>query len=224
MKNIVKTIERILAVEPDLDKQLNPIKTKSEKYPGKKNYYWTQLLKILNDEIPQDHPKRSEIKNILNEKKPAKKVLQTFETPTKIETIVGIIPEHLEGKLRKYDRCQIDLAKRSIEAKLVHDEENMIDVVRKMEILELKQRKIWTELKDYFKLWGPDGASTYLIRKKDSVLVLTKVNNDRSQGLFDAIGGGSDGIMRLDPDMIKRFLRGLLPPQSGLLPPPSDDE
>ena len=181
MKNISKTIEKILAVEPSLEKQLNPIKSKSKKYPGKRDYYWTQLLKILNVGITQDHPKRIEIQNILNDRKQSKKNLQSFDTPTSIETVVGTIPEHLECRLRKYDRTQIELAKQSIEAKLTHVEEKMIDVIRKSELLELKQKKVWIELKDHFKLWGAEGPSTYLIRKKDSVLVLTQVNSEEIQ-------------------------------------------
>jgi hypothetical protein len=220
MKNLGRTIDQILKIEPSLEAHLSPIKTKWERYPKKVTAYWEQVLKILNAEITPQHPKRVEIQSVLTVKKPVQKNKYTFEPPSKAETVVGIIPEHLEGRLKRYDRQQIDIAKMGVEARLTHNTEMLISLTRRAELLEINQKKIWAEIKDHFRLWSTDGPVTFLVRKKDNILILTAVQPPQvpsipSQGPSE----GESFLMRLDPEMLRRFFKFFnINPPPGMFP------
>jgi hypothetical protein len=201
LKNLSKTVDKILAIEPTLSDKLLPIKEKWEKSARK--VYWKQLLTILNTEVPAQHPHRLEIKKLFLSKKSYKKHFYTFDPIGSNENIIGTIPENLECKFKKYDLIGINLAKKAMEAKMTKNKELMITINKAGENLDIKQRKLWIELKNYFNLWGI--SSTYLIRSKDSALVLTSIPADR--------GGGDTGSIEpiiLGPEEFKKFLR-LLP-------------
>ncbi len=211
MRNLSKTVDRILKYEPALESQLLPIKEKWNKGP-KKYIYWTQLLKILNKEITPDHPQRDNIQNIISNKR---KVIvhksYTFEEPSKFETVVGIIPEFLEDRVRRNDRLQIEYAKLTLEAKMTHNNELTADVLRKCEKLDIEQKKVWVDIKDYFKLWSVEVPTSFFIRTKGSLLALTSIRlpqdqREQSDGMPDSY------IIRMNNEMIKRFLKFFNPP------------
>lgn len=100
MRNLSKTVDRILKIEPSLQDQLMPIKIKWDK-GSRKAPCWKQLLKVLNDLVPVDHPKRKDIQNIFVPKRGIPKKLYTFEPPSPLESVIGPIPEHLDSGIRK---------------------------------------------------------------------------------------------------------------------------
>lgn len=221
MKDFGKTVDRIIKIEPNLDIRLTPIKIKWEKYPKKATTYWEQLLKVLNTEVGPQHPKRAEIQGILSFKRKPTKKIYSFEFPTESETVQGFIPEHLEYRLKKYDRMQIDLAKMGIEARLTHNRDLAIKLARQSEFLEANQKKLWVEIKDYFKLWAVEGPITFFIRlHKDGCLVLTSISTmQRGPQGMQGQDNGDSFLMRLDPDVLKKFFRFLnIQPPPGLLP------
>ena len=79
MKHLGRTIDKILKVEPALGPHLMDIKEKWEKSPTHNTFYWRRLLKVLNDEIVPQHPKRIEIQNLLLPKRKIQRNLYTFE-------------------------------------------------------------------------------------------------------------------------------------------------
>ena len=223
MRNLSKTVDRILRIEPTLEAYLLPIKSKWDKGP-KRTSYWKQLFKVLNAEIPVEHPKRFEIQNLfINKNKKFIKKSYTFEVPSPIETIVGTIPEHLEGRLRRIDRLQVDLAKKATEAKMTHNENLMIEVTKRGERLDIEQRKVWLDVKNYFNIWNVGAPTSFFIRYKDPLLVLTsiKMNNPPTPGQPVLPEGMPDSYaIRLDPEIMKKLFRFLnnMPPE---IPPES---
>jgi hypothetical protein len=217
MLNLGRTIDRILEIEPNLSPQLISLKGKWEKKP--KKLYWKKLFDVLNTEIVPQHPKRAEIQSILVPKKRTTEKKSTFEAPTPVETVVGTIPENLECRLRRMDKNQIELASKSTEARMTHDTSLMLKLIRKTELLEIEQRKIWFELKDHFSLWGLDGPINYLVRSKDTTLILTCVSSnprfpERNISSEEKSGppvfhesSSENFIIRMDSDMIKRFFK-----------------
>jgi hypothetical protein len=213
MRNLSKTVDRILKVEPALESQLLPIKSKWER--SNRSIYWKQLLKILNTVVTSDHPKRQEIRNIFIKKPVTSKVRYTFDAPSQIERVLGVVPEDLECKLRKYDRLQVALSKKALEAQMTHDETLINDVSRKHEKLEIKQKIAWSTLKDRFKLWDINEPTSFFIREKDSLLVLTATKTP--QGPFG--GGTGRSVIPIDQDTIQKLLRllgpGFMPSEGG---------
>lgn len=225
MKNLGKTIDKIIKIEPSLEARLTSIKVKWERYPQKNIYYWKQFLDILNTEIPVQHPKRIEIQNaVVPSKKTEKTPCHTFEEPTLAETVVGIIPENLEGLIRKYDRQQIELAKKGVVARMTHDAGAMLEVIRATEFLEIKQRKLWADLKDQFKFWSSEGPTTFLVRKKGPMLILTSVQLPQPQQHIPPPPTGGEAmpetfVIRMDPDILKKFFKYFnLTPPPGMFP------
>jgi len=220
MKHLDKIVDQILKIEPTLETQLLPIKTKWEK--SNRTAYWKQLFQILNSKIPAQHPRRSEIQKIFIPKHTKiKKKIHTFESPSAIETVIGVLPEPMDCKIRKYDRMQIDLSKTILEARMTHNNELMINSMQKFEKLELKQKEAWVEIKDHFNLWSVNEPTSFFIRERDHLLVLTAV---KSQGGGSGGGEGPDGsgyMLRLDPEMLKKLMKyfNLNPPPSGFFPP-----
>ena len=221
MKNLSKTVDRILKIEPALEVQLLPIKMKWEK-THRNEYYWKQLLSILNTEIPPIHPKRSLIQNIFISRKKVQKKLYTFESPSPLEIVIGVIPEYLESRIRHQDRLQVEYAKISLEAKLTHNRPLMVEIIKKTEKLEIAQKKIWMEIKDYFKLWDIEIATSYFIRSQGTILTLTSIALGGSRGPgFDSPEGY---FIKMDGDMLKKFYRMMnITPPPGLTPPPESE-
>ncbi len=224
MKGLSKIVDKILKIEPSLQSQLVPIKVKWEK--SNRAAYWKQMLKILNTAIPQQHPKRKEIQNVfLSRRRPIVKKLQTFEPPSPVEAVIGVLPEPIECRVRRFDRMQIDLSKRMLESKMTHNISMMTDSMRRYEKLELKQKQIWIEIKDHFNLWKIDDPSSFFIRERDRLLVLTSVKMNSPSGSGGGLQGSGDSpdggfAVKLDPEMLKKLLKYLnINPPPGLLPP-----
>jgi hypothetical protein len=221
MKNLGKTIDQILKIEPNLEAQLIPIKIKWKKYPGRVMVYWGDLIKILNAEIGPEHSKRLEIQRVLTLKRKIAKKTYTFEPPTENETVVGVIPEPIECRIKKYDRIQIDIAKAGLEAKLTHNNEMIISLIRRADLVDLQQKKLWTELKDHFQLWATEGPVSFFIRqRKDGCLILTAIRLMQPCSHTPQQGQENDSfLMRLDPEVLKRFFKFLnIQPPPGFLP------
>ena len=215
MKNLGITIDRILRVDPTLDTQLLPIKSKWEKYPSRTMKYWKELGDVLNS--IQNHPKWSEIRSIVLPKKHSVRKLCSFEPPTRNERVVGIIPENISDRIRRHDRSTINVAKKRMEAAMTKNMELMAYVSRQENLMEILMKRIWFELKDYFKLW--DKPASYGIRKQDPFLSIVLIPDTQVM----PGPNGQAGIMRIDPETMKRFLGMLgMEPPSDILPPDND--
>lgn len=227
MKNLSKTVDRILKIEPSLEALLIPIKIKWDKGP-RKMIYWKQLFKILNSEIPKTHPKRFEIQNIFSVKKSSvKKKLYTFEFPSLNETVIGTIPEHLEGIIRRNDRMKIKHAKQILEAKLTHNDVLMVEANKQSEKLEIEEKKIWFNIKNYFNIWKVNVPTSFFIREKEGLLVLTAIDYP-SGPIMGSPDTPDSFVIRMNNDIFKKFLKYLndFPPFPGFQPPtlPESDQ
>jgi hypothetical protein len=225
MKSLDKIVDKIIKIEPKLQEQLVPLKSKWEK--SNRLSYWKQLLKILNKEITPQHPRRLEIQNIfISRRVKGHRKLQTFEPPSQLEGVVGVLPEPIDCKIRRYDRMQIDLSKKVLEARMTHNYDLMSAVMRQYEKLDLKQKQVWMEIKDHFDLWKVDDPTSFFIREKDRLLVLTSVKINPNGGNSGPINGGDspEGFIKLDPELLKKFMKYFnLNPPPGLLPPPGNE-
>jgi hypothetical protein len=215
LRNLAKTIDKILNIYPNLEDQLLPIKLLWVK--NHRNLYWEKLLNVLNSKIDINDSRRLQIQNVLNPKKRIPKILNTFEPPTPLETIIGVIPENIGSQLRKYDRLQVSYAKITIEAKMTHNRAMLIDVMKKTEKLEIAQKKLWMEVKDHFNLWDVDNPSSFFIRSQGPVLVLTTIKlGGQGRGPGGIPHDPSEGFfIKMDGDTLKKFFRYINTP----LPP-----
>jgi len=210
MKSLGRTIDQILKIEPMLEEALVPIKNRWKRYPSKTMTYWKELLDCLNSKDLLNHPKRTEIKNILTIKRKTSKKIFSFDATTTNDRVLGIIPENVSDRIKSIDRQTIDLAKKRIEASMTHDEETMAYVSRKDVMLEIGYKKIWVDLKDHFHLW--DKNTNVTIKRHGDVLVLVELPSPSQLQLL------GPGVMRMDPDMLKQFFKflGMDPPEMGI--------
>ena len=220
MKNVSKTVDRILKIEPTLDALLVPIKIKWEK-THRNELYWTKLMKVLNSEIIPGHPKRTQIQSLLAPRKKPPKKLYTFEIPGSTESIVGPIPEHIEGRLRRLDHLQVEYAKMATGARMTHNEPMLMDLTKKFEKLDIDQKRLWWEIKEHFNLWSVGSSTSFFIRYKEPLLVLT------SERILGGPGNGPGPVgpsnpsgegffVKMDSDMLRKFFRSLnIPPPPG---------
>jgi hypothetical protein len=115
---------------------------------------------------------------------------------------------------------QLDIAKAGLEARLTHNNEMMTTLTRRAEIVDIQQKKLWSELKDHFKLWATEGPISFLIRqRKDGCLVLTAVRSVQQYPQAQRGQETDSFLMRLDPEVLKRFFKFLnIQPPPGFLP------
>lgn len=216
MKNLSKIVDQIIKIEPELKPQLLTIKTKWEN--SNKIIYWKQLLKILNTEITMEHPKRSVIENLLNpKKKTIPKKINTFEPPSPSETVVGVLPENMECKIRRQDRLQVEYSKSAVEARMTHNTALMVDINKKCELLEIEQKKLWVDIKNHFNLWEVSTPSSFFVRSQGPLLVLTVLTLS-STGFLPGNNDGESPV-KIDPEMMWKLIRFLKQQ-----PPNKDDE
>ena len=224
MMALNKIVDKILKIEPSLQDRLIPIKDKWER--SNKVIYWKQLLEVLNVVVPKNHPKRLEIQRIFTKKPRTAKKIQTFELPSPAETVVGVLPEQMDCRIRRYDRLQIVLSKNLLEARMTRNTALAVETMRRYEKLDLKQKQVWMNIKDHFNLWKMDDPTSFFIREQNHLLVLTSIKMNGSGGgngvLLNPSGDPDNLAIRLDPEMLKKFLKmfGLNPPP-GFLPPPT---
>jgi len=211
MKNLGRTIDRILKVDPSLEEKLTPIKNKWKKYPSKALNYWKELLTLLNAPPLMVHPRRSEIKELIVPKTPVKRApIYSFEDVTHTDKILGVIPENIADTIRRHDRQSIDLAKMSTEADITRNMALKIELNRREAQLDINSKKIWFTLKDLFKLWDKANLS---IKRNKSLLVMVET----VPGVAPTFIG--PGIVKMDEATLKQFLQYL-----GYTPPPEENQ
>jgi hypothetical protein len=207
VKNLGKTIDSLIRIDPDFEEKLKPIKNKWRRWPYKTMEYWAELLEILNTNTMVNHPQREEIRDAINTKTKRKHKLYSFDTILPGDKIIGNIPDNIADKIRRQDHRSIDIAKLRVEADLTRNLDLMADLVRRDFLLEIETKKVWVILRDHFKLWKRAGS--YNIRSKDGVLflVMPQVNQQAKYV--------KPGVLNVNPELLKRFFRymGLdLPP------------
>lgn len=200
MKNLGKTIDRLIKVAPNLEKKLVQIKNKWEKHPSKTDDCWKELLKYLNSGNLMNHPKRDEMKDILNSKKKRTQEVYSFESVHSNDIIIGIIPENIADIVRRHDRRSIRTAKLRVEASLTKNEKLMAQVFRKEMLLEISTKNLWIKIKDHFDLWTK--PVTHSIKSKNNLLVLVEQGHPPPQIL-------GQGVVKMDSTTFKNFLRFL---------------
>jgi hypothetical protein len=212
VKNLGKTIDRIIKVDPALEEKLIPIKNKWKRSPSKTMAYWKELLDYLNSNPLLSHPHRSEIRNIVNTKTHAKrKYLYTFEPTNTTDKVIVVIPENLADIIRRNDRQTLEASKQNMEASLTRNAELAAIVARKETILELNSKKIWLALRDHFQLWSnPQNVS---IKAHGNMLVVV----EQSPVSPSFVG---PGLVKMDPHTLRQFIQflGGMDPSQGYNP------
>lgn len=198
MKNIGRTIDTLIRIDPDFGRKLKIIKSKWKRWPQKTSDYWAELLEYLNTSNLRNHPKREMIRRALNPKKSKKQVLYSFEDVGRNDVIVGPVPEDWADKIRKQDRRYIEIAKLRLEAEMTHNTALMIDLVRKDNILEIETKKMWVDLRDHFDLWAKAGS--YNIRNKEGTLFMVASQLNHPQIL-------KPGLIKVTPEIMREFYR-----------------
>ena len=201
MKSLGKTIDRLITIEPNLKGSLLPIKTKWERYPKRTENYWKELLTVLNSNPYMEHPRRLELKNIINPPKRTKKPLYTFSHVTKEDTIIALLPENIADRIRRTDRQIISLTKQRVEAELTHNINLLVSVLRKETIHKIDSEKVWLQVKDHFNLW--ESQDNYTIKMKEDLLFLIK---EPSEIMPQFMG---PGLVKMDQNTLQNFLRFL---------------
>lgn len=225
MKNLAKTIDRILKIEPELGNQLLPIRKKFSRFPSKERAYWEELLGILNSETMLHHPKREEIRKVVSFVSPRHKLSYTFKQVGPQDKILGALPEHLSDRLKSHDRRRIEMAKHGVEAEMTGNESAFSKLMRTQAMLEIDQAKIWVAIKDHFDLWKLREANLH-IKKNGEVLVVTMDKTPED-------GGGSStflmqtpmGTMKMDREALIQFFKSMgMKPPPGMIPDSEGDD
>jgi hypothetical protein len=199
MKNLGRTIDRIIKIDPALEDKLSPIRNKWRKAPSKAMDYWKELIDFLNSDPLMKHPKRDQIKNIITYKRSAPKQLYTFDEVTPNDTIIGVVPENIADAIRRHDVKVIRLAKLQVEANMTRNASLMAKISRQDLLMEIETRKIWLAVKDHFNLW--DKPTNFSLKKLKNSLVLTEISQQPPQGMVSF-----PGVHRVDPNSFRKFL------------------
>lgn len=201
MKNLGKTIDQLIKIDPELSPTLTSIKNRWRRTPQKVDKFWDTLLDFLNTEDLIKHPKRMQMKKILNPpQKNRSKTLNTFETISPIDEVIGVVPENIADRIRRYDRRTIENAKRSVETSMTKSSELLAKVERDKAANMVEYEKTWIQLKDHFKLWSSPHDFTFKV--DGPLLLITKVRS-----MPPMIIG--PGIVRMDLETTKRFYKFL---------------
>ena len=206
MKDLGRTIDRLIKADPQLEGNLLPIKNKWKRYPARTTAYWQELLDFINSEPIKQHPKRDTFRTIITAKRTAPKQLYTFEEASKSDKAVGLIPEHMADMIRRHDRKAVELAKKQVVANMTRNYTLMAQISRQETLMEISTRKIWLALKDHFKLW--DKPIPFTIKQCESSLLLIEQPQAKAM-----MGQGHmitpNGVVPMDPNMLRNFLRML---------------
>jgi len=207
IKNLGKTIDRLLKVDPNLEGKLKPIKNKSKRWPKKNKDYWEELLNFLNSEDLMDHPQRSEMRKIFAPKDSSKTPNYSFTEVMPGDKIVGALPENLADSIRRLDLNNIKVAKIHVEANITRNSELMIKAAREREKLFITSKSTWLKIKDHFSLWGV--PLNHTIKNKDGTLYLIEFSpNPQFMG---------EGLVKMDSRTLKEFFKYLkMDPPQGL--------
>jgi hypothetical protein len=207
MKNLGRTIDQLIKIEPSLESKLLQIKNKWRRFPGKTMAYWKELIDYLNSEpVVQNHPRHSDIKSVVVPKKPVqRKILSSFNQVAPIDTVVGVIPEDIADEIRRQDRKAITLAKLHLEANMTRNIDLLSEVNRSEMLLEIATKKIWVRLKDRFNLWTSPNSAIKL--RSDGLLVVVEFSEPPVP-----VG---PGLVKMDVSTMRNFFKFL-----GIDPPP----
>ena len=205
MKNLGRTIDRLLKIDSDLGKDLKPIKNKWKRYPNKTEDYWKELLDFLNTDTLMQHPKRTEMRNVLYKRKRVSSTY-SFERLTSQDSVIGVIPGNLADRIRRRDLQSIRLAKQHLEANMTHNISLMAQVMRKEQILEIGTKKLWVDLRDHFQLWKRPGNYNIKLSEYGVLYLVEPMSSTQFIG---------PGMIRMDPKILKKFFKFL-----GIEPPP----
>jgi len=218
LKNLGKTIDRIIKVDPALEDKLSSIKTKWKRYPSKAMDYWKELIDFLNSDPLMGHPHRSEIKEILNPKRrPRRRHLYSFEPVNQTDKVIGIIPENIADVVRRHDRTTIEVSKLHMEANMTRNIDLIAEVSRKETLLDITSKKIWLELRDYYQLWA-NPANMSIKCHENFLVVVEQTQSNISPSIM------GPGLVKMDPITLRQFLQflnGMEPPQGSR---PDDDK
>lgn len=210
MKNLNKTIDAILRVSPELKPQLEKLKSRCIRWPHKVKDYWDELMRVLNDEISFGDPARDKISRILNPPREPSNELQTFEDLQTTDKLVGVIPENMADKIRRHDRKVISMAKKQVEFNMTRNADRFAELAHQNSLMEINQKKIWHELRDYFDLW--DTPVQYVIRRRGPILVVAA---QESQNI--PMAGRKGQMIQMDAQEMRRIFKMLgIPPPPGL--------
>jgi len=201
MKNLGKTIDQILKVDPSLEGKLTPIKNKWKKFPSRTMNYWKEFLDYLNSPSLLSHPKRSEMKDIISKQVTRKSPLYSFEDCTPLDKIIGAIPENLADIIRRHDRLSIEIAKLNIEAEITKNADLKAEVARKEALLDINSKKLWFNLRDTFQLWKR--PVNFTIKKNNGLLVLVETMPANIPAFI------GPGIVKMDETTLRQFLQYL---------------
>ena len=208
MKNLGRTIDRIIKIDPALEDKLSPIRNKWRKAPSKAMDYWKELIDFLNSDPLMKHPKRDQIKNVITYQRTAPKQLYTFEEVSPNDTVVGVVPENIADAIRRHDIKVIRLAKLQVEANMTHNVALVAKISRQDLLMEIETRKIWLAVKDHFNLWGK--PTSFALKKLKDFLVLTEIAQQPPHGMVNF-----PWVQKVDPNSFRKFLEmlGLEGPQ-----------
>lgn len=206
MKNLGRTIDKILKVDPSLEKPLIKIKNRWKRRPSMQ--HWEELLSFLNSDPLMEHPDRETFRDIITSKPSTPAHTYTFEKLHPQDNVLGILPENLADAIRRHDRKTLKTAKKQVEAAMTHNMELRTQLERESTLLEISAKKIWLALKDHFDLWGQ--TTTFTVKKGEGETALVLVSSPAP----------------LIPPSVQRFQ---VPPNSlfrmlGLEPPPSPSD
>ena len=207
MKDLGKTIDKLILIDKDLEKALKPIKNKWKRYPKRTENYWAELLKFLNSSDLMEHPKRDRMSKVINNVKKRKRPNYSFEIISKNDRIVGPVTGHLADKVRRLDLQSVRIAKERLEANMTHNLTMQIETIRKDQILEVETKKVWIALRDHFKLWAKPGNYNLKISPEDNMVYLVEQ--------FTPPQVTGPGMVKMDPVMLRKFYEFM-----GMEPPP----
>lgn len=215
-KDLSKVIDKLIQIKPDLKDELEPIKKKYSRQKKTILNYWNKLFVILNNHSFDKNTKNKIMKTVLP-KRSVRRNENTFDSPHANEKIVGPIPENIADNIRRQDKLLVRLQKLSLEAQMTNNRNLLMDLEKKQARLEIKQKKVWLDLREYFNLWKRN-TQYFSIRKKGPILVLTKQQkrpNQRQMG----IKAPQSGVIQVSPEMLKEFFRMMnLEPPPGMFP------
>ena len=202
MKNLGRTIDQLIKIEPVIGEKLLRIKDKWKRYPKRADYYWQELLNFLNTEPSIiNHPDRPQMKDVIVSKSTRKRQRTCFESVTPSDKVVGIIPENIVDKIIRQDQQSIQYSKMRVEANMTRDLDLLGQVSRSELLLEIAVKKVWVELKDHFKLWNK------------LISHVIKTNNNGAYVLVELPSSQTSGpvpnIIRMDQNSMRNFFKSL---------------
>ncbi len=199
IRDLGKTIDRLIKVDPTLEKQLKPIKNKSKRWPQKNESYWEELFRLLNSDELRKHPLRPEMQKIFAPQKSAKSPIYSFLDVGKKDKILGAVPEDIADAVRKHDLKSIRIAKLRTEATMTRNIGLIKKVLREGQLLEINSKKIWVKIRDHFKLWG--SPVSHNIKNREGILFLVEATPNP-----EFIG---NGLVKMDSGTLREFFKFL---------------